>query len=55
MTATNCQRRKYEEGSVRNLGIERDWLKKKVNYMSVEPEWLTCWWMEMKTKVKSFS
>jgi hypothetical protein len=38
MTATNCQRRKYEEGSVRNMGIELDWLKKKVNDMSVETD-----------------
>lgn len=55
MTATNCQRRGYEEESVRNIGIELEWLKKKVNDMSVEPDWLTFWWMEVKTKVTSFS
>jgi len=55
MRAINCQRRRYAEGSVINMGIESDWLKKKVNDMSVEPDWLTCWWVEMKTKVTSFS
>jgi hypothetical protein len=55
MRATNCQRRRNEEGSVRNMGIEIDWLKKKVNDMSVETDWLTYLWMEMKTKVTSFS
>jgi len=38
MRATNFQRRKYEEGSVRNMGIELDWLKKKVNDMSLETD-----------------
>jgi hypothetical protein len=29
MRATSCQQRRNEEGSVRNMGIEIDWLKKK--------------------------
>jgi len=55
MRATNCQWRRNEKGPVRNMGIELDWLKKKVNDRSVEPDWLTCWWMETKIKVTSFS
>jgi hypothetical protein len=48
MRAANCQRRRNEEGSFRYMGIEIDWLKKKVNDMSVEPDWVTCLWMETK-------
>jgi hypothetical protein len=29
LTATNCERRDWEQGSVRRMVIELDWLKKE--------------------------
>jgi hypothetical protein len=40
MTAVNCGRRRQDLGPLRNTVIEIDWLKKKVNNMLIEPDWL---------------
>ena len=36
----NCEGRRYEQGSVGNVEIELNWLKKKVNNTFVEADWL---------------
>ena len=40
MTARNCERRKLERKSVRNVVTEHDWLTKKVNKMLIKTDWL---------------
>jgi hypothetical protein len=40
LTARNCQRRRYEQRPVRNMVMEFDWLKGKVNNRLIKRDWL---------------
>jgi hypothetical protein len=40
ITARTCQRRRYEQGTVRNMAMKFDWLKREVNNRLIDPDWL---------------